>query len=98
MTTDFQAKIAAGYKDIFARATNVKDTGLIVNDTLIDFIKKNSPVSARLEGRVKVAVPSAPTTLPQSGGEPEASTWLVLFALGSALLGVSWLLRKKSER
>lgn len=98
MTTDFQAKIAAGYKDIFARATNVKDTGLIVNDTLIDFIKKNSPVSARLEGRVKVAVPGAPTTLPQSGGELDASTWLMLFALGSALLGVSWLLRKKSER
>src|SRR5574341_164585 len=52
MTTDFQGKIAGGYKDIFAKASAVKDTGLIVNDVLIDFFVKNSPVSAKLDGRV----------------------------------------------
>ncbi len=53
-TTDFQAKIAAGYKDVFAKATTVKDTGLVVNDVLIELIKKSSPVSAKLDGRVTV--------------------------------------------
>jgi 5'-nucleotidase len=51
-TTDFQAKIAAGYKDIFAKSTNVRDTGLVVNDAMIDLIKRTSPVTAKLDGRV----------------------------------------------
>ncbi|OLC55155.1 MAG: hypothetical protein AUH85_09940 [Chloroflexi bacterium 13_1_40CM_4_68_4] len=51
-TTDFQAKIAAGYKDIFGKATKVNDTGIIVNDAMIDLIKTSSPVSAKLDGRV----------------------------------------------
>jgi 5'-nucleotidase len=52
MTTDFQGKIAAGYKDIFGKASKVTDTGLIVNDAIIDLIKRTSPVSAKLDGRV----------------------------------------------
>jgi 5'-nucleotidase len=51
-TTDFQAKIAAGYKEIFAKSTNVRDTGLVVNDAMIDLIKRTSPVTAKLDGRV----------------------------------------------
>lgn len=51
-TTDFQARIAAGYKDIFAKSTSVRDTGLVVNDAMIDLIKRTSPVSAKLDGRV----------------------------------------------
>jgi 5'-nucleotidase len=52
MTTDFMANVAAGYKDVFARATANRDTGLIVNDVVIDYIRKNSPVSAKLDGRI----------------------------------------------
>lgn len=52
-TTDFQAKIAAGYKDTFAKATRVRDTGLVVNDAIIDLIKRTTPVSAKLDGRVQ---------------------------------------------
>jgi 5'-nucleotidase len=51
-TTDFQAKIAAGYKDIFGKAAKVTDTGIVVNDFLIELIKRTSPISAKLDGRV----------------------------------------------
>lgn len=53
MATDYMANIAAGYKDIFAQAQPAKDTGKIVNDTIIEFIQKRSPVSANRDGRVK---------------------------------------------
>lgn len=52
-TTDYLANVAAGYKDLFAGAPT-SDTGLVVNDTILDFIKESSPVSARLEGRITV--------------------------------------------
>jgi hypothetical protein len=52
MASDFIANIAAGYKDIFAKATATRDTGLIFNDTLIDYIRNHSPVSAKLDGRI----------------------------------------------
>jgi hypothetical protein len=32
----------------------VNDTGLIVNEVLIDLIKKTSPIGAKLDGRVVV--------------------------------------------
>ncbi len=53
-TTDFQAKIAAGYKDIFGKAAKTNDTGLVVNDLLIDLITRISPIGAKLDGRVVV--------------------------------------------
>ncbi len=52
MTTDFLANVAAGYKDIFATAQSKDDTGLVFNDVIIDHIRKNSPVSAKREGRI----------------------------------------------
>jgi 5'-nucleotidase len=58
-TTDYLANVAAGYKDLFAGAPR-RDTGLVINDTILDFIKKNSPVSARLEGRITVQDPPSP--------------------------------------
>ncbi len=58
-TTDYLANIATGYKDQFAGAPKT-DTGDIVNDVVIDFIKKNSPVSARVEGRVTIKDPPSP--------------------------------------
>jgi 5'-nucleotidase len=51
-TTDFQARIAAGYKDIFGKAAKVSETGIVVNDLLIELIKTTSPISAKLDGRV----------------------------------------------
>lgn len=52
MTNDYMANIAAGYKDIFAKASASSDTMRIVNDEVIAYIKASSPVSAKLEGRI----------------------------------------------
>jgi 5'-nucleotidase / UDP-sugar diphosphatase len=101
MTTDYQGKIAAGYKDIFARAGATTDTGLVINDTIIDVIKTNSPVSAALDGRVvgsgaasapaagaAVAAPAGapPATLPTTGVLSPAP-FLTLGALSLLLAG-----------
>jgi 5'-nucleotidase/UDP-sugar diphosphatase len=51
--TDFQAKIASGYSDLFKQAASVRDTGLIVNDVMMDSLRSSSPVSAALDGRIQ---------------------------------------------
>jgi 5'-nucleotidase/UDP-sugar diphosphatase len=53
MTTDFQAKIAAGYSDIFKQAANMRDTGLIVNDVMMDALRTGGPATAALDGRIR---------------------------------------------
>ncbi len=53
MTTDFQAKIAAGYSDVFKAAANMRDTGLIVNDVMMDTLRTGGPATAALDGRIK---------------------------------------------
>lgn len=52
MATDYLVNVAAGYKELFAMAQGLTDTGQIVNDAIIAYIRANSPVSAQLEGRV----------------------------------------------
>jgi 5'-nucleotidase / UDP-sugar diphosphatase len=52
-TTDFQARIAAGYSDIFKQAASVNDTGLIVNDLMMETLKTADSVSAALDGRIR---------------------------------------------
>lgn len=49
--TDYVALVAGGYADLFKVATPT-DTGVIVNDLLIDYIRKNSPVRSARDGRV----------------------------------------------
>jgi 5'-nucleotidase/UDP-sugar diphosphatase len=71
MTTDYLANIAAGYKDIFAQASSQADTGLIVNDEIIAYIRKSSPVSAKLEGRVQTGL--SPLRGVRAGGFPAAA-------------------------
>ena len=67
-TTDFQAKIAPGYSDLFKRAADVRDTGIIVNDLMMQTLGAASPVSAALDGRVRRqdARPSRPPS--EEGG------------------------------
>lgn len=38
-TTDFQAKIAPGYSDLFKQAASVSDTGIIVNDLMTETLR-----------------------------------------------------------
>jgi hypothetical protein len=52
-TTDFQAKIAPGYSDIFKQSAAVEDTGIIVNDLMMQTIRDTSPISAHLDGRIQ---------------------------------------------
>ncbi len=86
MTTDFQGKIAGGYKDIFAMASQVEDTQLIVNDTIIDLIKQNSPVSARLDERVITAALTQPTPIAQPAPARRSSQWFGIAGFAIATL------------
>jgi 5'-nucleotidase/UDP-sugar diphosphatase len=52
-TTDFQARIAPGYSDLFKQAASVRDTGIVVNDLMMQTLRTSSPVSAALDGRVR---------------------------------------------
>jgi 5'-nucleotidase len=52
-TTDFQARIAPGYSDLFKQAASVRDTGIIVNDLMMDTLRTAGSVSATLDGRVR---------------------------------------------
>jgi 5'-nucleotidase len=50
-TTDFQGRVAGGYKEIFAPVA-YHDTGLEVREQMRNFIQVHSPVSAQLDGRI----------------------------------------------
>jgi 5'-nucleotidase len=52
-TTDFQAKIAPGYADLFRQAASVRDTGIIVNDLMMQTIRTSSPIAVTADGRVR---------------------------------------------
>ncbi|MCB0060742.1 MAG: 5'-nucleotidase C-terminal domain-containing protein, partial [Caldilineaceae bacterium] len=53
-TTNFQALIAADYKERFAEATDLVNTEININDLVVDYIQNNSPISATVDGRVQV--------------------------------------------
>ncbi|MBC8161734.1 MAG: bifunctional metallophosphatase/5'-nucleotidase [Roseiflexaceae bacterium] len=97
-TTDFQGKIAAGYKEIFAKATAERDPGIAdVRDNIRAFIQANSPIQAAVDGRITVgaatapAAPQAPATapaaLPNTGGVPFAPL-VAAFGLWLVLAGL----------
>jgi 5'-nucleotidase len=98
-TSDFQGKLAGGYKDIFAPAS-VRDTGIKdIRDNVRAYISANSPVSARLDGRISSgaalqAPAEGPAQLPRTSGEIPAA---VVFALiGGLLLAIGWGARRRS--
>lgn len=90
-TSDFQGKVAGGYKEIFAPAA-VRDSGISdIRDLVRAYIKANSPVSAKLDGRISAATAAPapqPAALPRTGGSALAWPWLALIvALGLLVLG-----------
>jgi 5'-nucleotidase / UDP-sugar diphosphatase len=105
-TTDFQGKVAGGYKDIFAPAS-VRDTGIAdIRDELRAYIKANSPVTARLDGRISsgaaqqapgqpTAPAGQPAQLPRTGGEMPAAG---LALLGALLLAIGLGARRRAMR
>jgi len=58
-TTNYQALIAADYKDIFAVAEDVTDTAININELVIEEIRENSPVSAGVDGRLLIVEASS---------------------------------------
>ncbi|MFV9503600.1 MAG: bifunctional metallophosphatase/5'-nucleotidase [Oscillochloridaceae bacterium umkhey_bin13] len=63
-TTDFQGLIAAGYRELFARAAPPNATGIDVRDQVRAYLQANSPVSAALDGRITLGPPPAPPAVP----------------------------------
>jgi 5'-nucleotidase len=52
-TSDFQALIAAGYSDIFKQAASVNDTGIVVNDLMMETLRTADSVGAALDDRIR---------------------------------------------
>lgn len=53
-TANYLAFVAGGYKEKFAVASNLTKTDIELNNLIINYIRKNSPISASLDGRVKI--------------------------------------------
>ena len=102
-TTDFQGKLAGGYKDIFAPAS-FRDAGIAdIRDMVRAYIRSNSPVTARLDGRISSGeaqtAPSAqPAQLPRTGGTGTGAWVAVLIGIGLLMLGVGARRRAARER
>ncbi len=92
-TSDFQALFAAGYKDIFAKATST-DTGLEIREEIRKFLQANSPVTAKLDGRISTGA-ATPAELPVSGGVTSAP-WS-LPTVGLCLIALGLLARRKVD-
>jgi len=79
-TSDFQGKVASGYKEIFAPAP-FRDSGIAdMRDLVRAYIQAHSPVSAQLDGRIAHATAGQPNPAPQPAELPRtggtASTWV----------------------
>jgi 5'-nucleotidase / UDP-sugar diphosphatase len=99
-TTNFQAQIAADYKDLFAKATNLTDTKRDIGELLTATIQNSSPITARLDGRMGTAVPQGGVASAGIGGTSQTATsgwglWLALGFAVAAIGSVGLLLRRK---
>jgi 5'-nucleotidase / UDP-sugar diphosphatase len=53
-TANYLALVANGYKEKFAQSSNLTKTDIELNNLISNHIQKNSPISASLDGRVKI--------------------------------------------
>jgi 5'-nucleotidase len=103
-TTDFQALVAAGYKDVFAKASNVNNTKRDISTLLTDSIQSSSPITARLDGRM--GSPVAAGGAPASGygaldhAQEANNLWLLAALSGILVIALVWLgfLTRKPRR
>jgi 5'-nucleotidase/UDP-sugar diphosphatase len=102
-TSDYQGKIATGYKDIFAKGT-ATDTGIAdIRDNIREHIRNNSPVSAQLDGRITFGAPAeepaaetpapVPAELPRTGGENNLA---VILLAGCAIIAMGIGIRRRA--
>jgi 5'-nucleotidase len=99
-TSDFQGKVAGGYKEIFAPAP-FRDSGIAdMRDLVRAYMQAHSPVSAQLDGRIAQASAEQPSPaplpaeLPRTGDAPVPAWWLgvaalLLLALGGASIAAA---------
>ena len=88
-TTDYQALIAGGYKELFA-GLNYRETGLEIRDQVRAYIGDHSPVAASRDGRITTAA----TALPQTGEAPLDP--LAIAGLGVVVLAGGLFLRRRA--
>lgn len=92
-TTDFQGKIAGGYKELFA-AASVRDTGIAdIRDVVRAYIQANSPVSAQRDGRIVIgaaqpAPAEQPAELPRTGAAADGALLMLLIGVVVVALGL----------
>lgn len=98
-TSDFQGKVAGGYKEIFAGAPS-RDSGISdIRDVVRAYIQANSPVSAKLDGRISTAAAApVPAELPRTGQASGAPLWPALAALALGLLALGRRARRAAQR
>jgi 5'-nucleotidase len=97
-TTNFQALIAAGYKDLFAKAANVVDTKRDVATILTDKIQAAGTISAALDGRMSAATPPVAPGMPTTGTADLTGLWSLLALALSLITGGALLARRRSAR
>jgi len=82
-----------GY-EVFKEGTNVYETGVLLSDTLAEYIAAHSPVKPKVEGRiVNLAV-----ELPITGGEKEEFPYGLVLIVGGAVVVVSLSLRRRLRK
>lgn len=100
-TSDFQGKVAGGYKELFAGAPS-RDSGISdIRDVVRAYIQANSPVSAKLDGRISTAAAApatVPAELPRTGQPAGTPLWPALAALALGLLALGRRARRAAER
>ena len=98
-TSDFQGKVAGGYKEIFAGAPS-RESGISdIRDVVRAYIQANSPVSAKLDGRISTATAApVPIELPRTSAPANVPLWPALVVLALGLLALGRRARRASGR
>jgi len=83
-----------GYEVFATKARNVNETGLLLSDVLVDYIKAHSPVSPAVEGRITISE----TLLPITGAPaPLRAEWFIVAGFGLIAIGVYIKLREREK-
>jgi len=84
-----------GYEVFKTKARNVNETGLLLSDVLIEYIKAHSPVSPAVEGRIAVSEALLPIT--GAPALPPRVEWFVVAGFGLIAIGVYIKLREREK-
>jgi len=83
-----------GYEVFATKARNVNETGLLLSDVLVEYIKAHSPVSPAVEGRITISEALLPIT---GAPAPLRAEWFVVAGFGLIAVGVYIKLREREK-